>query len=92
MENAETILVIILSTFLAINLILAFVLLVICIKIANHVKHITAKAEALTEKAEQFTQYFGKAGTSLAFAKVISVVKDAIKERKGKGKRSGGNE
>jgi hypothetical protein len=88
MENAETILVVILTTLLAINLLLTFVLLIIFIKIANHVKHITEKAEAISDKAEHIAQFFSKAGTSMAFAKVISTVTDAIKARKRKGKRN----
>ena len=45
MENAETILVVVLATFLAIFLVLAILLAVKCIQIANSVQRITDKAE-----------------------------------------------
>jgi hypothetical protein len=84
MENAQTILVIFLSVVLAIFLLLSIVLLTICIKIANHVKRISEKAEQLTDRAEDIADFFGKAATPLAIGRIIAKVSDIIKSRSGK--------
>jgi len=81
MENAQEILVIFLSTTLAIFLLLGIMLLVICIKIANHIKRISEKAEAITDRAEDIADFFSKAGTPLAVGKIISSVTDMIRKR-----------
>lgn len=87
MENAQEILVVFLSTALAIFLLLAIILLIICIKIANHVKRISEKAEAITDRAEDIADFFSKAATPLAIGKIIATVKDAVAGRSGKRKR-----
>jgi hypothetical protein len=78
MENAQEILVVFLSTALAIFLVLGIVLLVICIKIANHIKRISEKAEHITDRAEDIADFFGKAATPMAIGKIITSVKDAV--------------
>lgn len=87
MENAQEILVIFLSTALAIFLTLSIVLLVICIKIANHIKHISEKAEVITDKAEDIAEFFGKAATPLAVGKLITVISDVFRGNNGKKRR-----
>jgi hypothetical protein len=87
MENAETILVIFLSGALAIFLILGIVLLAICIKIANHIKRISEKAEAITDRAEDIADFFSKAATPMALGKVIGSVVDAVRGGKRKGRK-----
>jgi hypothetical protein len=84
MENAQTILVIFLASALTIFLVLGIVLLAICIKIANHIKHISEKAEQITDRAEDIADFFGKAATPLAMGKIIAKVADIIKSRHGK--------
>lgn len=87
MENAQEILVVILSSFMALFLLLGIILIAICIKIANHVKHITEKAEAISDRAEDIADFFSKAATPLAIGKIISTVKDALagsKRKRGK--------
>lgn len=87
MENAQEILVVFLSTALAIFLLLSIILLIICIKIANHIKHISEKAAEITDKAENIADFFSKAATPMAIGKIIASVKDAVTSRSGKRKR-----
>lgn len=87
MENAQEILVVFLSTALAIFLLLSIILLVIIIKIANHVKSIIEKAETVADRAEDIADFFSKAATPLAIGKIIASVKDAFTSRSNKRKR-----
>jgi hypothetical protein len=87
MENAQEILVVFLSTALAIFLLLSIILLVICIKIANHIKRISEKAEAITDRAEDIADFFSKAATPMALGKVIGSVVDAVRGSKRKGRK-----
>ena len=82
MENAETILVIILSVALAVFLILGIVLLSICIKIAKHVQSISAKAEEITDKAENIADFFSKAATPTFIGRMLSQVSELVFNRK----------
>lgn len=89
MENAETILVIILSTFLAIFLVCGIILLVKCIQIASQVKVITDKAESLVEKAESVGDFFQQASGKFAMGRLISHLANSVfdsesKDKKGK--------
>lgn len=81
MENAQEILVVFLSTALALFLLLSIILLIICIKIANQVKRITEKAEAVADRAEDIADFFSKAATPMAIGKIITSVKDAVTGR-----------
>lgn len=87
MENAQTILVVILSSALAVFLILGIVLLTLCIKIANHIKHISEKAEDIVDKAEDVADFFSKAATPMALGRIISSVADNVFGRGKKNKR-----
>ena len=82
MENAETILVIFLSVALAVFLILGIVLLSVCIKIAKHVRNISAKAEEITDKAENIADFFSKAATPMFIGRMLSQVSDVVFNRK----------
>jgi hypothetical protein len=86
MENAESILVVFLSTALFILLILSIVLVSLCIKIANHIKHISEKAEQITDKAESIAEFISSAATPMAIGRIISQVVGAVKGDKKKGK------
>ena len=91
MENAETILVIILSSFLAIFLLLGIILLVKAIKIADQVKRITDKAEAMVDRAESIGEFFRKASSSFAVGRVLSSIASTMFNRSSKsGKKRGG--
>jgi hypothetical protein len=84
MSTAEQILVIFLSVALATFLTLGIVLLVLCIKIANHVKRISAKAEELTDKAESVAEFFSKAATPMAVGRIIATAAERFFGRKSK--------
>ncbi len=92
MENAQEILVVFLSTALAIFLLLSIILLVICIKIANHIKRISEKAELITDKAENIAEFVSKAATPLAMGKIITSITEVFRGRTGKKKRRGNDE
>lgn len=86
MENPEEILVIILSSFLAIFLVLNSIFLVLAIKIALTVKRVTDKAEKLADKAEAFSEYVQSAATPMIIGKLFSSVSDTFFNRSGKSK------
>lgn len=79
------ILVIILSTMLAIFLILGIVVLVLIIKIVKTIKKITEHAEHMADRAEHITSFFEKTATPVALVKLVSNISDAIL-KKGKKK------
>lgn len=81
MENAETILVIILSSFLAIFLLLAIILAIKCIQIADQIKLITLKAEQFVDKAESVGEFFKKSSSSFAAARLIAHIADSVFKR-----------
>lgn len=78
---AEQILVIFLSTALAIFLFLGIVLTIICIKIAKNVRSITQRAEAITEKAESVADFVEWATTPMAIGRFVTIVTDAVLHR-----------
>lgn len=89
MENAQEILVIFLSTALAISLVLSIILLAICIKIAKHIKNISEKAELITDKAENIAEFMSSAATPLIMGKIITSFTEMIRGRSSKKKRRG---
>jgi len=89
MENAQEILVVFLASALAVFLVLGIILLIICIKIANKVKHITERAEQFSEKAENIAEFLSKSAMPLAVAKFVAVVSEIFKNRDSKKSRKG---
>lgn len=78
MENAQTILVIILSGFLGVFLLLGIILLSLCIKIANKIKHITEKAEQVVDQAENIGEFFKKASGSFSLVRLVSHIANSV--------------
>ena len=78
MENAETILVVILSSFLAVFLALGITLLIICIKIVSRIQRITAKAENIVDQAEDIGEFFKKASGSFALTRLIAHIANSV--------------
>lgn len=78
MENAETILVIILASFLALFLILAIYATVKIIQIVNHISAIAEKAEAIADKAETAASFFSKAAGPAMIGNLIANIADAV--------------
>ena len=91
MENAETILVVVLASFLALFLLLGIVLLVKLIQITNQLKRIADKAEDVVDKAESVGEFFQKASGGFAVGKLFSHLANTVLHRdeakeSGKGK------
>lgn len=87
MENAQEILVIILSSFLAIFLVLNIIFLIIAIRVALVVKRVTTKAEVLADKAEAFGEFVQHAATPMIIGKLFSNMSDMLFKRPSKSKR-----
>lgn len=88
--DAFEILVIILSTFLAIFLLLAIVVLVGIIKLVKQVRHITEKAEEVIDNVEQASELFKKSASTLTFTNLVSNIVTKVSDftsKKGKGKK-----
>lgn len=80
MENAETILVVILASFLAIFLLLAIIATVKIIQVLNHLKHISEKAEAVGE-------FISHAAAPVAIGNLIANISEIVFKKKSKKKR-----
>lgn len=89
MENAEEILVIILSSFLALFLLLGIVILVKSIQIINSLKRITDKAEKIVDKAENIGEFFQRTTSSLAIGRLLTQVANAVFKHDEKGGKGG---
>jgi hypothetical protein len=82
MENAETILVIILASFLALFLLLSIIIAVKVIKILNKVNEITDRAKALASNVENAAEMFRKAAGPAAIGRFFVHITEAIKKHK----------
>lgn len=89
MENAESILVVILASFLAIFLVLGIVLVIKLIQIANQIKRISEKAEKVVDRAESVGEFFQKASGSFAVGRLISHLANSVLHREEKNSKKG---
>lgn len=78
MENAEQILVVMLSTALALFLVLGIVAVIKLIQILNHLKHISEKAEKLASTAETVGEFFKYTAGPAAVGKLITNISEAV--------------
>lgn len=74
-------LVIILSSFLAVVLVLGIVLIVKVIQIIGHVRRITEQAEQVVDRAEHVSAFFEKTATPVAILKLISNISDTLQKK-----------
>jgi hypothetical protein len=81
MENAQELLVIIVSATLTVFLIVAIILLILIIKVVRSVKRVTDKAEILADKAESIADVFKHASTPLMIGKLLSNVSDMFRSK-----------
>lgn len=81
MSGAEHILVIVLSSFLAIFLLLGIIALVFAIVLLKHLRRITARAESIADKAEAVSSFVGKAAGPMAIVKLVTGVVESIREQ-----------
>lgn len=78
MENAETILVVILASFLALFLLLGIIATVKIIQVLNHLKHISEKAEVIADKAEAVGDFISHAAAPVAIGNLIANISDIV--------------
>ncbi|MGI0133749.1 MAG: hypothetical protein ACREBW_02165 [Candidatus Micrarchaeaceae archaeon] len=78
MYNAESVLVIILSTTLSLFLIVGVVVLVLIAKLLQAVRRIVEKAEQVVETAGEAAEMLRNASGPLAFFKVIGNIVRAV--------------
>lgn len=83
-NNAEEVLVIILSTTLAVFLILGIIAAVKVNQILSQIQRITDKAERFANTAESVGEFFAAATGPAAIGKFISNMSEAMKKRKGR--------
>jgi hypothetical protein len=83
-DTSLKILVIILSSTLALFLILAIILTIKLIQVANHLKVLVVKAEALTEKAGHIGELFQKSAAPMAIGRLLANIHEAVFSKKGK--------
>lgn len=81
MNTSEQILVIILSTTLAILLVLCIVATVKIVQILNDVKRIVKKAESIADKAEAVGDFFKASAGPAAITKLLSNIFNAHKSK-----------
>ena len=81
MENAQELLVIIVSATLTVFLLVSIILLVLTIKVVRSIKRVTDKAEALADKAETIADVFSHAATPIMIAKLFSNIADTFKSK-----------
>lgn len=87
MENAETILVIFLSTFLAIFLVLAIIAVVKAIQMIRRLNRIIDTAEVIADKAEHAATLISKAAAPAMISKLLSNLADIVSTKKARKKR-----
>ena len=78
MTNVETILVVFLSSFLALFLVLGCVVLVKTIQILDHLKSISERAEKLADTAEHVGEFVRYSAAPVALAKLFTTVNDHV--------------
>lgn len=86
MENAETILVVVLASFLALFLLLAIIATVKAIQVLNHLKHISEKADSLADKAEVVGNFISHAAGPVAIGNLIANISEMVFKNKSKRK------
>lgn len=87
MNTSEQILVIILSSTLAILLIICIVAAVKTVQILNDVKRIVKKAESIADKAEAVGDFFKASAGPAAITKLLANIFNAHKSNKSEGKK-----
>jgi uncharacterized membrane protein len=86
MNTASEVLVIIVSSILAIFLVVLTVALVFFVKVLKSVRHITERAENISDSVEAAASTFERVASPLAVLKIIgNIVEQTSKLRKRKG-------
>ncbi len=83
MHEAESILVIIVSSVLTLFLVVSIVVLILIAKLINSIKHVVERAESVVETASEAAEMMRNASGPLALFKVINnIIKAVEKARK----------
>jgi hypothetical protein len=82
MNTAETILVIVTSSLLAISLLIGIVLLVLLVKLVATIRRIAKKADLIVDSAETAAEMFAKTAGPLSVLKVISNIVGTVQKHK----------
>lgn len=83
MHEAESVLVIIVSSVLTLFLVVSIIVLILIARLINSVKHIVERAEAVVETASEAAEMMRNASGPLALFKVVSnIIKSVEKMRK----------
>ena len=83
LTDAQSILLIILSSFLALFLILGCVVFVKVIQVLNHLRAISEKAEKIADSAEHIGEFFKHTAGPAAMAKLLAnIVENVFHKRK----------
>ncbi len=89
MNTAEQIIAIILSSFLALFLLLSIIFVILAIKVVKSVRRVSVKAEHLVDRAESITDFMSHAAKPMSIAYTLANIYDRTfkrQSRKGKGK------
>ncbi|HUS26447.1 MAG TPA: hypothetical protein VMY99_03805 [Nevskiaceae bacterium] len=78
MDDAEQILIIIISSFLGVFLILSIIFLVQMLRLVKTLRHIAQTAEKVIDSAESVGDVFRKAAGPLGFMRIVSAVADTV--------------
>lgn len=81
MNGYEQVLVVLLSSALAVFLILGIVLLVLLIKVVCSVKRVTEKAEHFADKAEAAAEFFQHAAGPMALGRAFTTIFETVTHR-----------
>lgn len=88
MTGYEQFLVVVLSTFLAIFLLLGIIFLVVAIKVIKTVKRLTEKAEHLADRAEAVGDFFTHAAGPIALGRMFTTVVETVFKKNDRTSRS----
>lgn len=84
METSQQVLVVILSTALAVLLVISIVIAVLVVKLLKAVGRITDKAEHIVENAEHVSMAFSNATGSMAIFKVVRNIVSLVQKQSNK--------
>lgn len=87
MTSWEQALVIILSITLSIFLLVAIIALIMVIRILAHIKRVTAKAEAVVDKAGNVTTFFQNVAAPTALFGMVSNIFNSFRHAKAASKK-----
>lgn len=82
MDSAAEVLVIIVSSVLAIFLIVLITALVLIIKLLQDIKRITSKAEHVVDSVETAAAFFERTSPAVAIFKTLAKVMETVSKRK----------